>query len=234
MNLDDDLRAALDLGDEPAAGAGFDDVRARAGRLRRRRRARRVGVSAGAIVVVIGGFVAGTARDPQDVVVGDETTTSPQPTVPDPTTTTTGSEPRPETPSDTVPTTTRPDTVPTTTRPDTTPSTTRPDTVPTTRPDTTPTTTTEVDADEAAATAFIDAWSRGDADAMRQLADSHAVDVALAFGTAQGNGSCTSQPNGQYQCVVDASSGTRTYILVGEPGAPEGHVWWVSEYNPDT
>jgi len=88
MNLDDDLRAALDQGDEPPARDSFDDVRARAGRLRRRRSARRMGAFAATVGVVVVGVVAGTAGDGKTVSVGDGTiTTAPEPTVPDPTST---------------------------------------------------------------------------------------------------------------------------------------------------
>jgi hypothetical protein len=86
------------------------------------------------------------------------------------------------------------------------------------------------DRDEVAAAAFIEAWGAGDTATMRQVGDPTAVDVALALGRAEGSGDCRAQPSGQYQCIVAVSSGTRMYLLVGEPGAPEGHVWWVSEY----
>ena len=65
---------------------------------------------------------------------------------------------------------------------------------------------------------------------MRKLGRPEAVDAALALGRAEGMGDCGTQPNGQYQCVVAVTSGTRAYLLVGEPGAPEGQVWWVAEY----
>jgi hypothetical protein len=93
-------------------------------------------------------------------------------------------------------------------------------------------TTNDTDPDEAAARAFVDAWRNGDAETMRKVGDDDAVDPALALGTAAGQPDCRSQPNGQYQCVVDVSSGTRAYLLVGEPGATEGRVWWVAEYVP--
>lgn len=222
MNLDDDLRAALDRGDDPPAGDGFDDVRARAGRLRRRHRARRTGLVAAAIAVVAGGVVAGTRGDGETVHVGDSVPTAPEPTMPDSTTTSSdgGSAPEPTTPgTDTVPAT----------------EPTPPDTAPTTQPSPP---TTQVTADEAAAAAFIVAWRRGDAETMRQLADSpeehDIVETALAFGNARSDGDCTSQSSGQYQCVVDVSSGGRTYILVGAPGARQGMVWWVGPYHPDS
>ena len=95
-------------------------------------------------------------------------------------------------------------------------------------------TTVVADSDEAAATAFVEAWSRGDAEAMRGLAPGDAVDAAVALGNADGSPDCATQPTGQYQCVVDVTSGTRAYLLVGPPGAQEGRVWWVAEYVPGT
>jgi hypothetical protein len=123
--------------------------------------------------------------------------------------------------------------VPVTSAPGTTPTTSTPTTSESTS-STSTSTTTVVDADADAAVAFIDAWRRGDAEAMRQNADAESVDVAMAFGTAEGDPECTSHQGGQYQCVVGVSSGTRMYILVGEPGASSGRVWWVSEYVPGT
>jgi hypothetical protein len=84
--------------------------------------------------------------------------------------------------------------------------------------------------DERAAAAFITAWRAGDTTTMRQLGRPEAVDAALALGRAEGSGDCSTQPNGQYQCVVAVSRGTQTYLLVGAPGAPEGQVWWVATY----
>jgi hypothetical protein len=96
----------------------------------------------------------------------------------------------------------------------------------------TPTTAASSDPDEAAALSFIDAWRRGDADAMRQLSEADQVDAALSYGTAVGVPDCTTQPSGQYQCVVGVTSGTRAYFLVGEPGDVPGRVWYVLEYVP--
>jgi hypothetical protein len=99
------------------------------------------------------------------------------------------------------------------------------------------TTTTTVsrdgDPDETAALAFIDAWRRGDADAMRELAPADQVEVAMSGGTAVGTPECKAQPSGQYQCDVNGSSGPRMYLLVGEPGASPGRVWWVSVNDGD-
>jgi hypothetical protein len=85
---------------------------------------------------------------------------------------------------------------------------------------------------DVAAATFIAAWSRGDTDAMRQIADGAVVEVALGLGRAQGSPECSSQRSGQYQCIVTMSTSKRAYILVGEPGAPPGRVWWASEYHP--
>ncbi len=85
-----------------------------------------------------------------------------------------------------------------------------------------------------AAAAFIAAWSRGHSAAMRQIADGAVVDAALRLGDAHGPPECSSQGNGQYQCIVAVSAGKRAYILVGEPGARAGRVWWVAEYNPSS
>jgi hypothetical protein len=109
-----------------------------------------------------------------------------------------------------------------------------PEATTTTTTSTTTPTTVEVDADEAGARAFIDAWRRGDADTMRQVGGDEQVDVAIGFGTAVGEPECSSQPGGQYECVVSVSSGTRVYLLVGEPGAQSGRVWWLAEYVPGT
>ena len=86
--------------------------------------------------------------------------------------------------------------------------------------------------DGEAAAHFIAAWSRGDPEAMRQLADVAVVDTALRFGKAGGSPECSSQPSGQYQCIVEVPAGKRAYILVGEPGDRTGRVWWISEYHP--
>jgi hypothetical protein len=94
------------------------------------------------------------------------------------------------------------------------------------------TTAANADMDEAAAATFIEAWRAGDTETMRQLGRPDAVDAALAVGRAEGSGDCTTQRAGQYQCVVAVSSGARMYMLVGEPGAPEGQVWWVAQYVP--
>ncbi len=100
-------------------------------------------------------------------------------------------------------------------------------------PTTTGTRTSTIPAeDDGAAAAFIAAWRRGDAEAMRQVADGAVVDTALRLGNAGGSPECSSQQSGQYQCIVDVAAGKRAYILVGEPGDPTGRVWWVSEYHP--
>ena len=99
---------------------------------------------------------------------------------------------------------------------------------------TTPTTEIEVDPDVAAANTFVDAWGRGDEAAMRQVGADEPVDAAIAYGTAAGEPECSSQASGQYQCIVGASSGTRMYLLVGEPGARPGRVWWAGEYHSES
>ena len=96
------------------------------------------------------------------------------------------------------------------------------------------TTAAVVDPDGAAATTFIEAWTEGDAEAMRGVGEGDAVDAALAFGNANGSADCTTQRNGQHQCVVRVATAKRMYLLVGEPGAREGRVWWVAEYVPGT
>jgi len=88
--------------------------------------------------------------------------------------------------------------------------------------------------DEQAAAEFIAAWSGGDFDGMERNADRDVVDVALAFGKAEGLPTCSRQGSGQYQCIVEVSGRKRAYILVGEPGARPGRVWWVAEYHPDS
>jgi hypothetical protein len=98
---------------------------------------------------------------------------------------------------------------------------------------TTATVSRSADPDETAARAFIDAWRRGDADAMRELAPADQVDVAMKFGTAVGEPECTTAQGGQYQCDVNVSNGKRMYLLVGEPGGSPGRVWWVSENDGD-
>ena len=87
---------------------------------------------------------------------------------------------------------------------------------------------------EEAAAAFIAAWSSGESEAMRQVADGAVVETALRFGHAAGSPTCSSQRSRQYQCIVGVSAGKRMYILVGEPGDRTGRVWWVSEYHPDS
>ncbi|HEV3400869.1 MAG TPA: hypothetical protein VG078_03520 [Acidimicrobiales bacterium] len=93
--------------------------------------------------------------------------------------------------------------------------------------------TSAVENDEAGA-AFIAAWSRGDSEEMRRVADGAVVETALRFGHAGGSPECSAQRSGQYQCIVEVSAGKRMYILVGEPGDRTGRVWWVSEYHPDS
>ncbi len=93
-------------------------------------------------------------------------------------------------------------------------------------------TSTRAANDQQAAEVFIAAWSRGDSDGMRQLADDHVVNVALAFGKAQGSPECSEQTSGQFQCIVEVSAGKRAYILVGEPGDRPERVWWAAEYHP--
>ena len=92
----------------------------------------------------------------------------------------------------------------------------------------------EVGADEAAALAFIDAWRRGEVEAMRRVGAAAQVDAAMRFGRAVGEPDCSTQPSGQFQCVLGVSGGTRAYLMVGGPGARAGRVWWVAEYVPGT
>ena len=96
------------------------------------------------------------------------------------------------------------------------------------------TTSVELDPDTQAGIDFIDAWSRGDADTMRELAPADQVDIAMGLGTAVGESDCSSQTSGQYQCVVGVSTGKRAYLLIGEPGDQPGRVWWIAEYMPGT
>lgn len=88
--------------------------------------------------------------------------------------------------------------------------------------------------DQQAAAAFFAGWSRGDFDAMERIADRDVVDVARTFGKAEGLPNCSRQGSGQYQCIVDVTGRKRAYILVGEPGARPGRVWWAGEYRPDS
>ena len=68
---------------------------------------------------------------------------------------------------------------------------------------------------------------------MRQVAGAEQVDAALHFGSATGEPACSSKPDGQYQCTIGVTSGTRMYLLVGPPGAQDGSVWWVAQYVPE-
>ena len=56
----------------------------------------------------------------------------------------------------------------------------------------------------------------------------------MRLGTAEGESDCSNQTNGQYQCVVDVSTGKRAYLLIGEPGDGAGRIWWIAEYVPGT
>jgi hypothetical protein len=96
------------------------------------------------------------------------------------------------------------------------------------------TTSVDLDPDTRAAIDFIDAWAQGDDERMRQLAPADQMDIAMGLGTAEGESDCSTQTSGQYQCVVDVSSGTRAYLLIGEPGDRAGRVWWIAEYVPGT
>ena len=69
------------------------------------------------------------------------------------------------------------------------------------------TTSVDLDPNTQAATEFVDAWARGDAEAMRELAPADQVDVAIGLGTVAGESDCSNQANGQHQCVVAVSSG---------------------------
>lgn len=86
--------------------------------------------------------------------------------------------------------------------------------------------------DDGVAAAFVQAWSKGDVAAMRAVADEAAVVTALRFDGPTGPTGCTTQPDGQHQCIVDVAGETRLYVLVGEPGAVEGRAWWVAVYVP--
>lgn len=99
---------------------------------------------------------------------------------------------------------------------------------------TTTTASVDLDPNTQAAMEFVEAWAVGDAEAMRELAPADQVDVAIGLGTVEGESDCSNQPNGQYQCVVDVSSGKRAYLLIGEPGDRAGRVWWIAEYVPGT
>lgn len=86
-----------------------------------------------------------------------------------------------------------------------------------------------VDPDESAARSFLDAWAQQDEVAMRAVADAQAVENALGIGQPVGEGftRCDSQNNGQFECFVDTTAGYEAYLLIGEPGADRGRVWWV-------
>jgi hypothetical protein len=114
----------------------------------------------------------------------------------------------------------------------TTTTTVEPDSTTTEAPSTTR--SVDLDPDTQAGIDFIDAWSRGDTDAMRELAPADQVDTAMRLGTAVGESDCSSQSSGQYQCVVGVSDGKRAYLLIGEPGDRAGRVWWIAEYVPGT
>jgi hypothetical protein len=92
----------------------------------------------------------------------------------------------------------------------------------------------EVGADEAAALAFIEAWRRGEVEAMRRVGAAAQVDAAMRLGRALGVPDCSTQSSGQFQCVINVSRGTPAYLLVGGPGDRAGRVWWVAEYVPGT
>ena len=93
---------------------------------------------------------------------------------------------------------------------------------------------TEFRQDHDGVVAFIDAWARGDVDAMRAAGTEDAVETALRFADPTGPTDCGPNQNGQYQCLVDVAGATRMYLLIGEPGAAEGRVWWVAQYVPGT
>jgi hypothetical protein len=102
-----------------------------------------------------------------------------------------------------------------------------------------PSTTTTVihpgsaDPDAAAAADFLDAWSRGDREAMLEVADPQAVDLALDyFGSPASDLDCITQTNGQLDCEVKTTSGRWAYFLIGQPGAADGRIWWLSETAP--
>ena len=69
---------------------------------------------------------------------------------------------------------------------------------------------------------------------MRAVAEDAAVETALHFEDPGKPTDCTAQANSQYQCIVAVAGNVRLYLLIGEPGAVEGRVWWVSEYVPGT
>ena len=83
--------------------------------------------------------------------------------------------------------------------------------------------------DESSALRFLDAWRQQDEAAMRAVADAQAVESALEIGQPVGESftRCDSQGNGQFECFVDTTAGYEAYLLVGEPGAERGRVWWV-------
>ena len=56
----------------------------------------------------------------------------------------------------------------------------------------------------------------------------------IASGTAVGEPECSSQSNGQFQCIVNVSGGGQIYLLVGGPGALPGRVWYLASYHPDS
>lgn len=91
-------------------------------------------------------------------------------------------------------------------------------------PDTVSTTAALADVDEVAAAAFIEAWEGGDTATMRRLGYPEAVTVALVVWPRRGKWRLQHSTQ-QFQCIVAVSTGTRMYLLVGEPGAPEGQVW---------
>lgn len=84
----------------------------------------------------------------------------------------------------------------------TTSSTTTPSTTsesPSTTDATSTTTSVDLDPDTQAAIDFIDAWAQGDAERMRELAPAEQVEIAMGFGTAEGEPDCSTQTSGQYK-----------------------------------
>lgn len=170
---------------------------------RRRRRRRFVGATAAVLLVAGLAFAVGVGDDSDQLD-----------TIDDPTATTVESSTSSTSPSTTSTTGATPD-------------------------DDAPSTTTSViqpgsaDPDAAAAADFLDAWSRGDREAMLEVADPQAVDLALDyFGSPASDLDCTTQTNGQLDCEVETTSGRWAYFLIGQPGAADGQIWWLSETAP--
>jgi len=179
------------------------DLRARI--VRRRRRRRSVGATA-AVLIVAGLALAVAPGNDSDQLD----------TIDDPTATTVEPSTSSTSPSTTTTTTTRPG--------------------PVADP---PTTTTTVippgsaDPNAAAAARFLDAWARGDREAMLGVADPQPVDLALDyFGSPTSDLECITQTNGQLDCEVQTTSGRWAYFLIGPPSAAEGRISYLSETAP--